>query len=114
MVDGLQGYLLLVIVVAVVAVGVFAVFIFLRRSKKSNLGKAGSLRRATLEKMEDDEEKVVKLLKAAGGQLYQSQISKHFGFSTSKTSELLGAMEKKGLIKRKTRGREKIVTLVKK
>jgi len=110
-VNGLQDYLPLLLVVAVVAVGFFAVFIFLRRSKKGNSGKASSLRRATLEKMEDDEEKVVKLLKAAGGQLYQSQISKHYGFSTSKTSELLGAMEKKGLIKRKTQGREKLVKL---
>ncbi|MGQ9550785.1 MAG: helix-turn-helix transcriptional regulator [Candidatus Bathycorpusculaceae bacterium] len=50
---------------------------------------------------------VYKLLISAGGKFYQSQIVKHLGFSTSKTSELLGAMEKEGLIKRKIQGREK-------
>lgn len=93
--------------------GVLRFLFFFGHSKKGNSDKAGSLRRVALEKMEDDEEKVVKLLKSAGGQLYQSQISRHYGFSTSKTSELLSSMEKKGLIKRKTQGREKIVKLIK-
>lgn len=111
--DGFLSYLpLIAVAVAVVIVG-FAVFFFTKRKRKAGSGSGGSLRRVTLEKMEDDEEKVVKLLKAAGGKLYQSQISKHYGFSTSKTSELLSSMEKKGLIKRKTEGREKLVALVK-
>lgn len=64
-------------------------------------------------KMEDDEEKVVKLLKSANGQLYQSLIAKHCSFSTSKTSELLTSMENKGIITRTQKGREKLVTLIK-
>ena len=46
---------------------------------------------------------VHKWLMPAGRKLYQSQIAKHLGFSTSKTSELLSAMEKKGLIKKDPR-----------
>lgn len=62
--------------------------------------------------IEDDEDKVVRLLRAAGGRLYQSTITKQCGFSKSKTSQLLTAMERKGIVKRKKRGREKLVTLI--
>jgi len=61
--------------------------------------------------MEDDEMKIINLLKAAGGSLYQSIIADKCGFSRSKTSKLLKIMEKKGTIKRKEKGREKVVTL---
>ena len=62
--------------------------------------------------IEDDEEKVVNLLRAAGGSLYQSTIADHCGFSRSKTSKLLATMEKKGKIRREKKGREKVVTLI--
>ncbi|MEM3731335.1 MAG: MarR family transcriptional regulator [Candidatus Bathyarchaeia archaeon] len=63
---------------------------------------------------EDDEEKILKLLSAAGGRLNQSIIAKQCGFSKSKTSGLLAEMERKGLISRKKSGRGKIVVLVQK
>ena len=112
-VDGWLAYLPWISVVIVVVIGGFAILYSGKLRGKTRSADAGSLRRVTLEKMEDEEEKVVKLLKAAGGKLFQSQIAKHCGFSTSKTSELLSAMEKTGLIKRKTQGREKLVMLVK-
>jgi len=62
-------------------------------------------------RIEDDEEKVINLLRSSGGSLYQSAITERCGFSRSKTSKLLKAMEDKGKIKREERGREKIVTL---
>jgi hypothetical protein len=62
--------------------------------------------------IEDDGEKVVKLLKEAGGSLYQSTITKQLGFSKSKTSGLLKNMEKNGSIRRQKKGREKTVTLI--
>jgi len=68
----------------------------------------------TLLDVEDDEEKVLRLLAAAGGRLLQSTIAKQCGFSKSKTSGLLSAMERKGVVTRKKSGRGKIVTLVKK
>jgi len=60
----------------------------------------------------DDEEKVISLLKAAGGTMYQSVITDQCGFSRSKTSKLLKEMENKGRIKREDKGREKIVILL--
>jgi len=62
--------------------------------------------------IEDDEEKVVNLLRAAGRSLYQSTIADHCKFSRSKTSKLLATMENKGKIKREEKGREKVVTLI--
>jgi len=62
--------------------------------------------------IESDEEKVIKLLRVAGGALYQSAITKELGFSRSKTSKLLSMMEMEGKIRRQQRGREKAVTLI--
>jgi len=61
--------------------------------------------------IENDEEKVVKLLREAGGASYQSTITKQLGFSKSKTSGLLKKMEKQGMVRRQKKGREKLVTL---
>jgi len=62
--------------------------------------------------LEGDEEKVINLLKKSGGRLYQKSIAKHCKFSKSKTSELLTAMERKGTVSRKKKGREKLVVLI--
>ena len=62
--------------------------------------------------IENDEEKVINLLKTAGGRLYQSTIADQCRFSRSKTSKLLKAMEEKGKIKREEKGRVKVVTLL--
>lgn len=62
--------------------------------------------------MIDDEEKVLNLLKAAGGSLYQSTIAERCRFSRAKVSKLLALMEKEGKIRRQKKGREKIVTIV--
>ena len=55
---------------------------------------------------------MVRLLEFAGGQLQQSVIAKHYGFSTSKTSKLLTKMEKKGIVTRQRKGNETLVTLI--
>jgi hypothetical protein len=64
--------------------------------------------------IEDDEEKIVRILKAAGGHLNQSAIASQCRFSKAKASILLTEMEKKGTVRRRERGREKIVTLARK
>jgi len=64
--------------------------------------------------VENAEEKVIRTIKAAGGCLYQSQIVEQCKFSKAKTSQLLSALEKRGIIRRQKRGRDKIVVLVKK
>lgn len=62
---------------------------------------------------QDDEEKIIAMLKNAGGRLPQSILSDQCGFSRSKTSKILKSMEKKGKIIREEKGREKIVILTK-
>jgi len=63
--------------------------------------------------IEDDEEKVTSLLRAAAGRsMYQSNIADHCKFSRSKTSKLLKTMESKGKIRREKKGREMVVTLM--
>jgi len=59
-----------------------------------------------------DERRVIELLKAVGGTLTQSKITEKLGCSKAKVSQLLTLMENKGILKRKKRGREKIVTLI--
>lgn len=59
-----------------------------------------------------DEETVKIMLKEAGGSMLQSAIKEKCGFSKSKISGLLKLMEEKGIIKRKKKGREKLVTLI--
>lgn len=59
-----------------------------------------------------DEQRIINLLKAAGGTLVQSKITEKLGCSKAKVSKLLALMENKGILKRKKRGREKIVTLI--
>ena len=63
--------------------------------------------------VEDDEQKVTALLQKTGGSILQSSITREFGFSKAKTSQLLDAMERKGAVTRQKKGREKIVTLKK-
>ncbi len=60
---------------------------------------------------EDNEEKILNLLKAAGGRLPQSVIARQCKFSKAKTSILLAKMEKSGTVKRYEKGREKVVVL---
>jgi len=62
-------------------------------------------------RIEGEEEKVIAVLREAGGYMYQSTIADRFGFSRSKISKLLKTMEEKGSIRRYKKGREKVVML---
>ena len=108
--DFLHEYAFLVFGVTTVVIAVFSGFWFLKLRRKKERQAATSAARVAL-KIEDDEDKVVKLLRAAGGRLYQSAITKQCGFSKTKTSLLLTTMEKKGKVVRKKVGREKLVVL---
>jgi DNA-binding MarR family transcriptional regulator len=98
-----------------VATGFLGYFVGKRHFSKTDRSKFGvrEQEQLSLRGFEDDEQKVVKLLQAAGGRLYQSAIVEQCAFSKSKASALLSVMEKKGVITRKKSGREKIVTLAK-
>lgn len=108
--DNLQQYALVIVgVIAIVGIG-SAGFWFFKFRRKEREEVIGQIPRVPLG-IEDEEDKVVKLLRGAGGSSYQSTITKRCGFSRSKTSELLKAMENKGMITRKKKGREKLVML---
>lgn len=61
--------------------------------------------------VESEEDKIVKILKASGGTMRQSDIAERCGFSKAKTSQLLSALENRGILTRYKKGRDKIVTL---
>jgi hypothetical protein len=104
---------LLAVIAAAFSTGSLGYFLGIKRAgAKSTQPNAGSLQSHSSLGVEDDEEKVVRLLTAAGGRMYQSTITEQGGFSKSKTSELMSAMELKGVVSRKKMGRGKLVTLV--
>jgi len=84
---------------------------FYRSKRKKEMEALASSMSSPLE-MKSEEDKVIELLKAAGGSSYQSTITKHCGFSKAKTSMLLTSMEIRGIVVRKKQGREKVVTLL--
>jgi uncharacterized membrane protein len=108
---------LLSVIVAAVLTGLLGYFLGMKRALmvrglKPKVGQE----QAPLSDLsvEDDEEKVIGLLVAAGGRMRQSTIAKQCGFSKSKASELLSVMERKGIVTRRKMGRGKIVALVEK
>jgi len=98
----------LVIIAAGSSIGFYA---FKRHKKKENeTVKTPEL--IGLPRIESAEEKIVKMLKSSGGSLYQSAIVDQCKFSKAKTSQLLTALETRGIVSRYKKGRDKIVTLI--
>jgi len=96
----------LAVVVAAVLAGVY---VFRRRKLKTTSVQTAALAGAPL--VESDEEKIIKVIRSSGGNMRQSAITEQCRFSKAKTSQLLAALEQKGVVKRYKRGRDKIVTL---
>jgi len=84
-------------------------FVFKRRKKKEMVETPKPI---GLPRIESAEEKIVNMLKSAGGSLYQSAIADQCKFSKAKTSQLLVSLEGKGVVSRYKQGRDKIVILV--
>ncbi len=105
-----QQYAVIVAGLAVTVAALLAgVYFFRRRKSKLRASKAAAL--AGVPFVESDEEKIIKILRSSGGNMRQSAITEQCRFSKAKTSQLLAALEQKGVIKRYKRGRDKIVTL---
>jgi hypothetical protein len=101
--------------IVLVGVGSTSIYLYLFKLRKKEIRKQRTIGVPfSIEAcgIEDDEEKIINLLKTAGGSLYQSKIADRCGFSRSKTSKLLKAMEESGKIRREVKGREKVVTLI--
>jgi uncharacterized membrane protein len=94
--------------VAVIVALVAGWFFFVNRRHKGKETRA----MATLTLPETEEEKVLRVLRSNGGSAYQSAITEQCRFSKAKTSQLLTALERKGIVRRYKKGRDKIVNLV--
>jgi uncharacterized membrane protein len=106
-----ESAIMIVSLVAIISASSVSFFVF-RRHRKTKRKTIESVEHLTLPRIESDEDKIVKLLKASGGGLHQSAIVNQLKFSKAKTSQLLAALESKGVVSRYKKGRNKIVTLV--
>lgn len=107
-----KNAILIVSLAALTSGGFIGVYYFKFKRKMIKKRVDTELSLQGIPKIEDDEEKVINLLRNAGGRLYQSAIADSCGFSRAKASKLLKRMEDKGRIRREDKGREKIVTLL--
>ncbi|HUJ84321.1 MAG TPA: hypothetical protein VLV84_01805 [Candidatus Acidoferrales bacterium] len=94
---------------AVLSIGIY---LFRRRNSATEKTISSSLPPAP-PIFESEEGKVLRLLQSNGGSAFQSAITDQCRFSKSKTSQLLSALERKGVVTRYKKGRDKIVTLTK-
>lgn len=108
--NDLQMYVLMI--GSATGISIFAFFYHKFREKKKRKEILKRTPTAIFE-AESEENKIVDLLQTRGGYLRQSMIVEELGFSKSRTSEILSNMEKKGLIERHKKGREKLVVLLK-
>jgi len=103
-------YLVLgLVLAAIAAASVAGFYLTQRRRLKVAQSEASSVGKFSLE---SDEEKVLNFIRSSGGSIHQSRVSEQFGFSKAKTSQLLTSLEKKGVVARYKRGRDKIVNLI--
>jgi uncharacterized membrane protein len=106
----LPSYVLLASVsaAAVIAAVVAGWFFFINRRHKSKETPVMT----TLTLPETEEEKILRVLRSNGGSAYQSAITEQCRFSKAKTSQLLTALERQGVVRRYKKGRDKIVNLI--
>jgi uncharacterized membrane protein len=101
-----------IIVAVVAAIGVTLSFVGFYRLKRRKQSPSSTMIPVEFAEVETEEDKILNLLKASGGSVRQSTIVDQCRFSKAKTSQLLTVLEKKGIITRYKRGRDKIVNLV--
>ncbi len=92
-----------------IAVVLTASFLIIKRRRQTSQVNLTS--EAPTIQAESEEDKILNLLKTAKGSMRQSDITDQCRFSKAKTSQLLTALEKRGVVTRYKSGRDKIVTL---
>jgi len=108
-----QSTLIAAISAIAIAASLIGFYLFRQnRQKTKDIPKSATFAGATL--TESDEEKILKTIQSSGGVLNQTAIAEQCRFSKAKTSQLLTALEQKGVIKRFKKGRDKIVMLTEK
>lgn len=104
-----QNVLIVTSLLVIAAVSSTSYYTIIRRRKKTKLPVPHEV--PVLAQIETDEERVVKLLRSSGGSLFQSAVTEKCNFSKAKASQLLSALENRGIVRRHKRGRDKIVVL---
>jgi len=102
-----------VIIVAAIAVIVAAGSYFIKRRKedKTDPQPAQNMEITEIEMM-DVEERILKLLRAGGGELYQSEIGRQLDLPKSSVSSALNQLNDRKLILKIKKGRENLIRLV--
>ena len=104
----LTGTVLGLGVVSAVAIG----FFILKQRRKDEKKRSGLDELSSWQEAESDQEKILQLLRSSGGRLNQSEVCDELRFSRAKTSQVLKEMEKNSLVRRRKKGKSKIVFLV--
>jgi uncharacterized membrane protein len=107
-----QSILIAAVLAIAVAASLIGVYVVKRNKQKAKAVPTAAFARTTLS--ESDEEKMLKIIQSSGGSLNQTAIAEQCRFSKAKTSQLLAELERKGVIKRFKKGRDKIVMLAEK
>jgi uncharacterized membrane protein len=92
-------------------VAAFLIGVYLARHRRQKNEPSETVKFGEFPALESEEQKILKILQSNGGSAYQSAITGQARFSKAKTSQLLTALEKKGVVTRYKKGRDKIVTL---
>jgi uncharacterized membrane protein len=109
--DVFDRYVAIILSAVVAVAAVLVIYSIFTRRKKGKTKDVAHLGEPSFPQIESDEEKVLKLLKAAGGNMYQSAIAEQCKFSRAKASQLLADLEARGKVRRQKMGREKMVVL---
>jgi uncharacterized membrane protein len=105
-----QQYIVIALGSVTIIAGVLTAFyVFRRRNRKKNTAQINTVSDGG--QMDSGEETIIKVLRSSGGNLNQSIIAERCRFSKAKTSQLLSALEQRGVVRRYKKGRDKIVTL---
>lgn len=110
--DTIKQNAVLIISLAALSIGIpLTLYTIKHQRKKGEKPSTEKPEHPIIPQIESDEDKIIRLLKLAGGSLYQSEIAKQTKFSRAKTSNVLATLENRGIIKRYKKGKSKIVTL---
>ncbi|MBI2662835.1 MarR family transcriptional regulator [Candidatus Woesearchaeota archaeon] len=93
-----------------VIVGSFVALLFKEKNVEKKVLSLDEKKRI-MEKLDSDEKRVVELINAKEGSMYQSDVMKELDVSKVKVTRILDRLEGRGLLERKRRGMTNIVIL---
>jgi len=115
----LQTWISVAIAFLVLVIGLFLVFskenerIVVKKIRPYGKLEIKKFDRKSLEKLDDEEKKIMNLILENRGSMFQSYIVEKTGFNKVKTTRILDSLEAQGLVERRRRGMTNIVLLKK-